>query len=121
MEEEKSKTIPEFVIKEWMKKNQFEMGEFSLKVTGNIGIITDRAGITMQVKYDPGAKTVSEIKEQTIVKRQRSNTLESTHVEVTITDGSASAEVFYEIREALMKMRRLRKISYVVTEVGFEE
>lgn len=121
MEDEKSRTIPEFVIREWMKKNQFEMSEFSLKVTGNIGIITDRTGATISVEYDPGTKTVSEIKEQKLVKRQRSNTVESTHVAVTITDGSASAEVFYEMRKALMKMRRLRKISYVVTEVGFEE
>lgn len=121
MSNEISKTIPEFVIKEWMKKNGFVMSEFSLEVIGNVGIITDRTGGKMSVKYDPDTKEVSEIKEKTVVKRCRSNRLESIHIEVIITNDSRSTEVFNEMKEALLKMRRLRKISYAITEFGFEE
>lgn len=52
------KTIAEYAIKKWMEDNGFVMAEFSVEMDGNTGIITDKTGARMPVKYDQAAKKV---------------------------------------------------------------
>lgn len=52
------KTIAEYMIKKWMQDNGFVMSEFSVKVFGKKGVITDRTGETLKVFYDQEKKSV---------------------------------------------------------------
>lgn len=56
-----------------------------------------------------------------MIRRHRSRKKENTHIEVIITNGRREGEILQNIRKALIKMRRLWKISYSITEVDFQE
>lgn len=49
----------------------------------------------------------------------RSRTREESHIEVIVTTGNN--EMFLELRKALIKMRRLHKISYAITVLDSQE
>lgn len=52
------KTIAEYAIKKWMHDNGFVMSEFSVNISGNNGIITDKVGDILMVEYDRETKSV---------------------------------------------------------------
>lgn len=52
------KTIPEFVIKKWMKDNGFVLSEFLVEMSGNTAKISDKTGDSMEVYYNPEHKSV---------------------------------------------------------------
>lgn len=53
------KTIAEYAFRQWMASQGFVDGYFNLEVTGNEGVITDRAGDTLLLVYDSERKYVS--------------------------------------------------------------
>ncbi len=53
------KTIAEYAFRRWMAENGFANGHFTLKVTGNEGIIKDSSGDTLRLTYDSETKMVS--------------------------------------------------------------
>lgn len=53
------KTIAEYAFRRWMAAQEFADGYFTLEVTGNEGVITDRAGDTLLLVYDSERKYVS--------------------------------------------------------------
>ncbi len=56
-----------------------------------------------------------------MVRNHKSRRIENIHIKVIITNGGENREIFRNIRKALIKMRRLWKISYLITEVDFRE
>lgn len=52
------KTIAEYAFRRWMAAQEFADGYFTLEVTGDKGIITDRTGETLFLKYDSGERCV---------------------------------------------------------------
>lgn len=54
-----------------------------------------------------------------VTKIVRSRTREESHIEVIVTTGNN--EMFLELRKALIKMRRLHKISYAITVLDSQE
>lgn len=56
-----------------------------------------------------------------MIRIHRSRAKKTMHVEVTIINAQDNRAVFTKIKKALTKMSRLYPISYVVTEVDFQE
>lgn len=56
-----------------------------------------------------------------MIRNHRSRSMENTHIKVIISNGGENREIFRNIRKALIKMRRLWKISYLITEVDSRE
>ena len=56
-----------------------------------------------------------------MAKIHRSRMMEEIHVEVSITNARGNRVILKKIKEALIKMRRLYPISYMITEVDFQK
>lgn len=56
-----------------------------------------------------------------MAKIHHSRTAERTHIVITIENGKENPQLFNNIKKALIKMKRLFKFSYVITEVDFLE
>lgn len=54
------KTIAEYAVKKWMEQHGFIMDEFTVSMDGNDATITDQAGGSLTVRYDPATRQVEE-------------------------------------------------------------
>lgn len=52
------KSIAEYAMRRWMADHNFVSGYFTLEVTGNEGIITDKTGESIKLVYDTSDKCV---------------------------------------------------------------
>lgn len=52
------KTIAEYAFRRWMADNGFANGYFTLEMTGNEGVIKDKAGDALNLTYDSADKCV---------------------------------------------------------------
>ena len=57
------KTIAEYAVRQWMDSNGFVRGNFTVTMDGNDAVITDRAGSSLAVRYDPATGQVAEAEE----------------------------------------------------------
>ena len=57
------KTIAEYAVQKWMYSNGFVAGNFELTMNGNDATITDQAGGSLAVRYDPVSRTVAEVEQ----------------------------------------------------------
>lgn len=53
-----AKSIAEYAIRKWLIDHEFVMGYFDLEINGNEGLLKDRAGDSMVLRFDPLAKEV---------------------------------------------------------------
>ena len=51
-----ARTIAEYVIRKWLQDNHFDMDWFQLEMNGEDGVITDRSGDTLKLRYDKHSK-----------------------------------------------------------------
>lgn len=58
------KTIAECAIRKWMEQHGFVAGNFAVTMNGNDGLITDQAGNSLAVCYDPVMRQVQETEER---------------------------------------------------------
>ena len=53
-----ARTIAEYLIRKWLQDNHFDMDWFQLEMNGEDGILTDRSGDTLKLRYDKHSKQV---------------------------------------------------------------
>ena len=53
-----ARTISEYVIRKWLEENRFDMDWFQLEMSGEDGILKDRTGDTLKLRYDKHSKKV---------------------------------------------------------------
>lgn len=53
-----ARTIAEYVIRKWLDDNHFDMDWFQLEMNGEDGILTDRSGDVLKLRYDKHSKKV---------------------------------------------------------------
>lgn len=53
-----ARTISEYFIRKWLEDNHFDMDWFQLEMNGENGIITDRSGDALKLRYDKHSKQV---------------------------------------------------------------
>ena len=52
------KSIAEYAIRRWLQEENFAMSNFTLTMNGNEGILKDRLGETLKIRYDRDTKSV---------------------------------------------------------------
>lgn len=52
------KSIAEYAIRKWLQEENFVMSNFVLTMNGNDGILKDRLGETLKIRYDRDTKSV---------------------------------------------------------------
>ena len=52
------KSIAEYAIRKWLQEENFAMSNFTLTMNGNEGILKDRLGETLKIRYDRDTKSV---------------------------------------------------------------
>lgn len=58
------KSIAEYAFRKWMIEQGFVDGYFTLETYGNNGVITDKAGNTLDLFYDSQRKCVCDRKQE---------------------------------------------------------
>ncbi len=53
-----TKSIAEYAIRKWLLNQGFAMEYFDLEVNGDEGLLRDRNGDSMVLRFDPVSKTV---------------------------------------------------------------
>lgn len=52
------KSIAEYAMRKWMADHDFAIGCFTLEITGNEGIVTDKTGESIRLVYNTSDKCV---------------------------------------------------------------
>ena len=52
------KSIAEYAIRKWLQEENFVMSNFTLTMNENEGILKDRLGETLKIRYDRDTKSV---------------------------------------------------------------
>ena len=52
------KSIAEYAIRKWLQEENFAMSNFTLTMNENEGILKDRLGETLKIRYDRDTKSV---------------------------------------------------------------
>lgn len=53
-----AKSVAEYAIRRWLQGENFIMNNFTLTMNGNEGILKDRLGETLKIRYDRDTKSV---------------------------------------------------------------
>lgn len=53
-----AKSIAEYAIRKWLIDHEFVMEYFDLEINGNEGLLKDRTGDSMVLRFDPASKEV---------------------------------------------------------------
>lgn len=52
------KSVAEYAIRRWLQGENFIMSNFTLTMNGNEGILKDKFGETLRIRYDGDTKSV---------------------------------------------------------------